>query len=153
MQRVITMKKLYLLLIFLTVSASVGFADVNRTGMRDLAVEQMYEYGQMLYERGDYHQAERVFERILSFDPQHAGSLHYMKSMDPSKVIAHAPSVMATSKPCCVIAKNEPNPAEVPVVSNDPNADLKEEIAARQKDLDKLKQDVQVLQDETGSSK
>lgn len=50
--------------------------------MKALAVEQLYEYGQALYQRGDYSQAAVIFNRILAMDPSNKGAVDTAKLLN-----------------------------------------------------------------------
>lgn len=50
--------------------------------MKSLAVEQMYEYAQAVYQRGDYAQAAVIFKRILAMHPNHEGAIEFATSLN-----------------------------------------------------------------------
>ena len=49
------MKKLILTLTFCAIAAGAAFAQNNMQAMRFLAVDALMDYGQKLYDRGDYN--------------------------------------------------------------------------------------------------
>lgn len=59
----------------------LAFAQTS-SSMRSLAVEQMYEYAQAVYQRGDYAQAAVIFRRILAMKPDHEGAVEFATSLN-----------------------------------------------------------------------
>ena len=120
--------------------------------LRDMATQAMFEYGEKLYDRHDYKEAEHVFKRILVYDPQNAGAIAYLNNMHPDTVIRRPMIIQAVKLPM-------PHPVEVPrqvqtpavIVPASPNADLKEEIATQDRMIDELKQEIHRMQVEINS--
>jgi len=75
------MKKLILTLIFCTIAAGASFAQNNMQAMKFLTVNALMEYGQKLYDRGDYNEACAVFKHVLAYDSQQPQALAYLKKI------------------------------------------------------------------------
>jgi hypothetical protein len=80
------MKKIVLILILCFSTAGLSFAQNNTEGMKALTINALMEYGQSLYDRGDYNEATAVFNHVLTFDSHQAQALEYIKEMG-SKVV------------------------------------------------------------------
>ena len=74
------MKKTLFILLFLVLRASVLWAQENPADLKDLAVAQIYEYAQSLYDRGNHEEAARAMGRLLQLNPDYAPALAYMRS-------------------------------------------------------------------------
>ena len=142
---------IFLFLLLTTIPFSHGSTgspqDAEQAGsLRDMTVQAMFEYGEKLYDRHDYREATHVFQHILFYDPQNTQALVYLNKMDPDFV---APRPIIVQVPA-------PKPMVVPVAAavvgpTDPNADLKEEIAAQDKMIDELKEDIHRMRVELNS--
>jgi|SRR5208283_4935864 len=75
------MKKLILTLIFCTIAAGASFAQNNMQAMRFLTIDALMDYGQKLYDRGDYNEASAVFKHILAYDSHQLQALAYLKKI------------------------------------------------------------------------
>lgn len=75
------MKKLILTLIFCTITAGAAFAQNNMQAMRFLTIDALMDYGQKLYDRGDYNEASAVFKHILAYDSHQPQALAYIKKI------------------------------------------------------------------------
>ncbi len=82
------MKKAILILIFCLLMAKTSFAQNNVEGMRFLTINALMQYGQKLYDRGDFNGATAVFDHVLIYDGHQAQALRYLKEM------GHSPSPM-----------------------------------------------------------
>ena len=133
--------------IFLMLLTAAPLAHAKHT-MRDLAVEAMNDYGEKLYDRHDYKEATAVFKHILSYDPQNTEAQAYLNKIYPQpQIVINRPLVVQTSKPAVI----EPVQILTSAAADDPNADLKEEIAAQDKALDVLKEEVRRMHLELNS--
>jgi len=75
------MKK-YVLIALITLSLSgPSFAMTNAEGMKILTINALMNYGQKLYDRGDYSEASAVFNHVLVYDSHQPEALKYLKSM------------------------------------------------------------------------
>jgi tetratricopeptide (TPR) repeat protein len=54
----------------------------NHPSMRSMAALQLFQYGQAVYERGDYSQAAIVFTKLLSMDPNNEAALKYARKLN-----------------------------------------------------------------------
>ena len=75
------MKKLILTLTFCAIAAGAAFAQNNMQAMRFLAVDALMDYGQKLYDRGDYNEAGAVFKHVLEYDSNQPQALQYLKKI------------------------------------------------------------------------
>jgi len=82
------MKKAILTFVLCLSCAGGSFAQNNIEGMRFLTITAMVQYGQKLYERGDFNEACAVFNHVLTYDAHQAQALEYLKEM------GHAPAVI-----------------------------------------------------------
>jgi len=82
------MKKTALALIFCLIFAVPSFAQNNMEGMRFLTINALMQYGQKLYDRGDFNEASAVFNRVLDIDGNQSQALQYLKKM------GHAPALI-----------------------------------------------------------
>jgi tetratricopeptide (TPR) repeat protein len=80
------MKKIVLILILCLSAARLSFAQNNMEAMRFLTINALMDYGQKLYERGDYDEASAVFNHVLTYDGHQAQALGYIKEMGRSAV-------------------------------------------------------------------
>jgi hypothetical protein len=80
------MRKLLLALVLCLASVGTSFAQNNIEGMRSLTIYSLLQYGNQLYDRGDYSGAGAVFAHILTFDPKQPQALKYLKEMGYSGV-------------------------------------------------------------------
>ena len=94
------MKKVTVTLILCLLVAGSSFAQNNTQAMRFLTVNALVQYGQKLYDRGDYHEASAVFNHVLTFDGHQAQALKYLKNMQPqaSKPFVPVPNIIVVRK-------------------------------------------------------
>lgn len=72
--------------LILCLVAGPSFAQNNAEGMRFLAVSALMDYGQKLYDRGDYLEASAVFNRVLEYDHNQLKAMEYLKNIHPARV-------------------------------------------------------------------
>ncbi len=70
-----------LILVFCVTSLGTSFAQNNLEGMKLLTIYSLVQYGQRLYDRGDYNEACAVFNHVLTFDGHQAQALRYLREM------------------------------------------------------------------------
>jgi len=87
------MKKLILTLIFCTIAAGASFAQNNMQAMKFLTVNALMEYGQKLYDRGDYNEACAVFKHVLAYDSQQPQALAYLKKIGRFSAVSVSPAL------------------------------------------------------------
>jgi len=75
------MKKISLIVILCLTLAGPAFAQSGMEAMRALTVNSMVEYGQKLFDRGDYNEASAVFMRVLTFDSSQPQALQYLRKI------------------------------------------------------------------------
>lgn len=134
------MKKTLLVVVFFVFSVSSLWAmESGRQNMRDLAAAQIYEYARTLYNRKDYVEAGRAFNKILELNSNHSGALNYLRQMG----LAPAPveRIAMRKKPAPVLNISTPKFVE-PL---DPNADLKGAIEAEQQVINQLNSELSQL--------
>ncbi|MBF0505040.1 MAG: hypothetical protein HQL14_08065 [Candidatus Omnitrophica bacterium] len=78
------MKKIILTFVFCMAGMGASFAQNNIQAMRFLTVNALMEYGQKLYDRGDYNGACAVFKHVLAYDGSQPQALRYLKDMKRS---------------------------------------------------------------------
>ncbi len=118
------MRKLCLVLFSSFLCSSLVFAQPS-SGVRALAIEQLCQYAQAVYDRGDYPQAAIIFSRILRMDPENQGALDYANQLKRRGQVVFIPV-----KPVVV--------AVVPLEPPDPNGDLKQDIKISNEAIEKL---------------
>lgn len=84
------MKKIILTLVFCLIAAGASLAQNNVQGMRFLIINSLVDYGQKLYDRGDFDEACAVFNHVLVYDHHQPLALRYLKEM------GHLPAAMAS---------------------------------------------------------
>ena len=136
------MRKFIFILFVLMATIPLAHAEIDNS-VRDLATQAMFDYGKKLYARHDYREATHVFKRILAYDPHNAGALAYLNKMCPPALV-NKPLIVQVRK--SFVPKPVPVQIPVSVVNPDPNADLKEEIAAEDRVLNELKEEIRRLQ-------
>ena len=77
------MKRAILTLILCVLAAGASFAqeDADMQASKSLTINAMVQYGQELYNRGDYNQARAVFNHVLTYDNHQAQALEYIKEI------------------------------------------------------------------------
>ena len=130
-------------------AAGASFAQNNIEAMRFLTVNAMMQYGQKLYDRGDFNEASAVFNHVLSYDEHQLRAVQYLKDMGQAPVVSSTPvsqsqeslSVQTKSKTFITVKVQKVNENRVDLL--DINS-LKSAIEAKKKRIEELK--VQVLQ-------
>jgi len=126
------MKKTLLTLIFCLSVVGVSFAQNNMEGMKLLTINAMLQYGQKLYDRGDFGNAYAVFNHVLTYDAHQPKALKYLKEMGFNQE--------QESAPVLVIPQNQ---VVKPVDVGDSES-LKQAIDAKKQSIEKLR--VQIMQ-------
>lgn len=80
------MKKIIYPLISCLLIAGPAFAQNNMEAMKFLTINALVQYGQKLYDRGDYNEAGAVFNHVLTFDDHQAQALEFLKQMGQAPV-------------------------------------------------------------------
>jgi hypothetical protein len=117
---------LTLILCFSAVGAS--FAQNNLEAMRFLTVNALMQYGQKLYDRGDFNNACAVFNHVLSYDKHQSQAIQYLKDM------GHLPASSEHLKPVKKLAHRP-----LRIVDMNDTADLKKAISDEKRVIAKLK--------------
>ncbi len=81
------MKKTIFILALCLFIAGPSFAQNNMEGMKFLTVNALMQYGQKLYDRGDFNEARAVFDRVLTYDDHQVQALQYLKDMGHLPVV------------------------------------------------------------------
>jgi TolA-binding protein len=142
------MKKWLIVVFFLLAAPSLSFAQ--QVSLRFMAAEQMFIYGQAIFDRGDYVEAANVFKRILAILPDHEGAISYAIELNKKGqhiAIPVPPPVVKVVKPVAaqsIVAKPVATvpPPVVVQVSSEPNDDLKQSIKQADLTIEKLKTDI-----------
>jgi TolA-binding protein len=142
------MKKWIILALFLLAAPSLSLAQ--QISLRYMAADQMFIYGQAIFDRGDYVEAANVFKRILAILPDHEGAIEYAMELNKKGQHIAIPVVVKAVKPKAkVVAKQEiakplivQAPPVVVLPPSDPNDDLKQSIHKADQTIEKLKTDI-----------
>ncbi len=153
------MKKIFpiIVLILLLIPFTVNAAQ-DQGSMRSLAVTQLYQYAQAVYDRGDYAQAATIFSRILAMDPANSAARSYAKKlnakgqqivippMPTNPVIASAP-IMVTPKGVVKKIVEQPKKEATQEVTKSTynNEDLKNDLQEADRSIGELKSQVAAL--------
>jgi tetratricopeptide (TPR) repeat protein len=138
------MKKLILAFIFCTIAAGAAFAQNNMQAMNFLTVTSLLDYGQKLYDRGDYDEACAVFNHVLAYDSKQPQALQYLKNM------GRAPAVSAS--PVLPPQVSEPIPQPPKTVDTSDARALKAAIAAEKQTIRTLQDQIMRMRDENMDS-
>ncbi len=131
------MKKIIFGLILVLLVPSVLMAQEKRADMRDLAVNNLFEYGRQVFNRGDLASAKQIFLRLQQLNPDYAPALPFAKKLG-------IPQFNMTTQVIKVTKTVTAEVTAVPVVI-DPNADLKNELAMEDKAIAQLNSDINNL--------
>jgi TolA-binding protein len=159
------MSKIFLAVLFLFLAPSLSFPQQPLT-TRTLAAEQLFQYGQAVYDRGDYSQAAQIFSRVLVLSPNHPEALGYVKNLKkkgqvvivPERTgVVYPPSVKeiipkpqpTRSKKIAETPSQEPTPIASRTTSSGDNQDLKQSIQEADAAIEKLKSDIADLRNQT----
>ena len=114
------------------------WAQENPADLKDLAVAQIYEYAQSLYDRGNHEEAARAMGRLLQLNPDYAPALAYMRKL------GYQPRLPVENGLKPLPAHTEPAPT-VLIDPKDPDADLKSQLAAEDQALSTLNEEITQL--------
>jgi hypothetical protein len=134
------MKRIILTLALCLSAAGPSFAQNNMEAMRFLTVNALVQYGQKLYDRGDFNEACAVFNHVLTYDSHQAQALEYLKDMGHSPAPSPVPIVPVQS--IIVIGKADEQIVNTVDVSD--TESLKRAIEAQKRVIEKLR--AQVMQ-------
>lgn len=137
------MKKLFFAVCIVLLFPALSHAQQHST-MKTLALDQMYQYGQATYDRGDYKQAAIIFTKILSMNPTHIGAVHYANTLREKGEVVIIPALAAMPE----VPKAEIQPIMAKTVSMNNNLDLKQDIQETDEAIQKLKTEVSDLRAE-----
>ena len=93
------MKKILLTLVFCIAAVGTSFAQNNVQAMRFLTINALMEYGQKLYDRGNYNEASAVFKHVLAYDGKQPQALKYLKKMEDSSRASVPPALSLQVSP------------------------------------------------------
>ena len=116
------LKTAIFILFFCLLAVRPVYAQSNAQMMHEIMLNAMTQYGQKLYDRGDFDEATAVFNHVLSYDNHEPHALEYLKDMGRLPV----PETLG--------------PADI---LND--SYLKAAIAAKKASIEKLKSDIKQL--------
>lgn len=120
--------------------------------MKFLTINALIQYGQKLYDRGDFDGASDVFNHVLTYDAHQPQALQYLKEMGHSLVSIPSPILqLKASQPLVAVKDNIAvekfdAPALKMVDISDTEA-LKEAIEAKKHIVEKLR--AQIIQMKT----
>ena len=116
------MKKLILVSLLFTFTVPFQIYAQEPISMRSMAAQQLFQYGQAVYERGDYSQAAIIFSKVLQFDPDYQEARAYAQKLNKKE--EHVTIAPARIKKI------------IPTSDND---DLKKDIAEADQSINSLK--------------
>ena len=94
------MRIIVIILILCLSAVGSSFAQNNLEAMRFLTVNTLVQYGQQLYDRGDFKEACAVFNHVLTYDSHQAQALQYLKNMGHLPALTPGPvSALLISNP------------------------------------------------------
>jgi len=128
------MKKIVLTFVICLITANPSFAQNNMEAMRFLTVNSLMEYGQRLYDRGDFNQASAVFNHVLIYDSHQAQALQYLKKMGATAV---SPNPIPNNM---VLTKSDEQIVDSVNISDAQS--LKQAIEAKKRIIQKLQNDI-----------
>jgi len=131
------MKKIILIFILCVFVAKPCFAQNNVEAMRFLTVNALMQYGQKLYDRGDFDEACAVFNHVLIYDGHQAQALQYLKEMGHSPAVAPSPIVLQLK-----VSQSVPAPINIDVMDTE---SLKEAIEAKKRSIEKLRTQIEKM--------
>ena len=139
------MKKIILAFILCLLAAGSSFAQNNMEGMRFLTINALMQYGQKLYDRGNFYEATAVFNHVLAYDAHQRQALHYLKNMGQvaTSYVSKASKPSRPQPNVIVIRKSDDQIVNTVDVSNDES--LKEAIEAKKHSIEKLKAQINKL--------
>jgi hypothetical protein len=108
-------------------------AQAQPISMRFLAADQIFIYGQAIFDRKDYYEAANAFSRLLWLNPAHKGGLYYAKELLKMGYRVFIPDPSIPLPPKLML----PYPA-----ITGPNEDLKEMIRKADESIAQLKVDI-----------
>ncbi|MEI7998172.1 MAG: hypothetical protein WCH62_01520 [Candidatus Omnitrophota bacterium] len=120
------MNNIILVLVSLLLFSPIFSYAQEELTMRSMAADQLYQYGQAIYDRGNYDEAARVFSKVLAMDSRHEGALGYAKELKKKGKTIEIP---ASIKP-------------IQDAQTDVNANLKQDIRQVDKNIERLKEEV-----------
>lgn len=129
------MKKVFLTVVLCLFTMGPAFAQSNAQAMRFLMVSSMMEYGQRLYDRGDYNGASSVFNHVLAYDAHQPQALEYLKDMGRGSQKPGA--ALRVSKNTIVIRKSPEQIVNMVDVSD--TQSVKRAIEAKKQIIEKLR--------------
>ena len=138
------MKKWIIAALFLLAVPAVSFGQ--QVSMRMLAAEEMFVYGQAIFNRGDYVEAANVFRHILKILPSHEGAISY--AVELNKKGQHIDIPVQPLKPAQkheVKKAAKPQEQAAPQAPIDPNGDLKQKIVQADKTIGQLQKDITAI--------
>ena len=121
------------LILFLSIPA-VSFAQNNMEAMRWLTVNALTQYGQRLYDRGDYNEASAVFNHVLTYDDHQSQALEYLKKMGNAPVLNPSPSILPRVEKF--------NIPRIKMIGITDNASLQQAIEIKKQELKKLQNQI-----------
>lgn len=144
------MNKTLIIVIFFFFIFPLKVGAQQQTSVRSMAVAQLYEYGQAVYDRGDYSQAAKVFSRLLSIDPANSGARNYAHKLNKKGEQVTIPPVPIVVAPVVTKEKVEQSmetPSQM-TKSSYSNDDLKRDIQEADQAIIKLKDQVSDLRNQ-----
>ena len=130
------MKKIFSIFISIFLLCPVLSHAQQMATMRTMAVDQLYQYGQAIYDRGEYAEAARVFSRILAMNPDHEGAVSYAKALKKKGT-----NVVIPARSYLVATNHQMGPSDFSD-SSDMNGDLRKNIQEADQVVEKLRKEV-----------
>jgi len=140
----VPMRKIILTVALCLSACGPVLAQNNVQAMRFLTVNALMQYGQKLYDRGDFNEASAVFNHVLVYDSHQAQALQYLKEMGRS----FTPGMPPAQRNMVAQYPDEQIVNTVDVLSTD---SLKKAIEAKKRVIEKLRSQIRQMRENMAS--
>ena len=140
-------KRFVLTFILCLFAAAPCFAQNNIQAMRFLTINALMEYGQRLYDRGDFNEATAVFNHVLTYDSHDPRALQYLKDMGHPALPHISPVIKSQASRHIVPAQDiivvkKSNEQIINKINVLDTENLKQAIAVKKDIIEKLKDQI-----------
>ncbi len=114
----------------------------SNVSMRTIAADQLYQYGQAIFDRGNYSEAAVIVSRVLKLAPQHEGARQIAEKLNKKGAritIPPAPVQPEVKAVVTQVKKTITNPQPQQSMTNQ---DLHQDIQSANQAIDTLKSEV-----------
>jgi hypothetical protein len=130
------MKKIILTCLLIGCSSLAWAQDMTEApsvSLKEMAITQIFQYAESLYERGNYREASRAFAHILQLDPHYLPALDYAHKLEAAGFFVNRDFSSEHSE-------------QVPAVEPGANADLRQQIASEKRAINDLQTQIDHMQ-------